>query len=85
MGSALYRKDKAITLHAPNIEVRDCTGAGDGSLTGFILGKYLKLEDMECLKLAHTLSAEILQVDGAIATHLNQEKLLGLIQTYYPS
>ena len=85
MGSALYKKDKAITLHAPNIEVRDCTGAGDGSLTGFILGKDLGLEDMDCLKLAHTLSAEILQVDGAIATHLNQEKLLGLIQTYYPS
>ena len=28
MGSALYKKDKAITLHAPSIEVRDCTGAG---------------------------------------------------------
>lgn len=85
MGSALYKKDKAITLHAPNIEVRDCTGAGDGSLTGFILGKYLNLEDMDCLKLAHTLSAEILQVNGAIATHLNQEKLLSLIHEYYPS
>ncbi len=85
MGSALYKKDKAITLHAPSIEVRDCTGAGDGSLTGFILGKYLKLEDMDCLKLAHTLSAEILQVNGAIATHLNQEKLLSLIHEYYPS
>lgn len=85
MGSALYKKEKAITLHAPNIEVRDCTGAGDGSLTGFILGKFLGLDDMECLKLAHTLSAEILQVNGAIATHLNQEKLLGLIDNYYPA
>ncbi len=85
MGSALYNKTKAITLHAPNIEVRDCTGAGDGSLTGFILGKFLKLDDMDCLKLAHTLSAEILQVNGAIATHLNQEKLLSLINEYYPS
>ncbi|HOZ70022.1 MAG TPA: PfkB family carbohydrate kinase [Chitinophagaceae bacterium] len=85
MGSALYKKDKAITLHAPNIEVRDCTGAGDGSLTGFILGKYLNLEDIDCLKLAHTLSAEILQVNGAIATHLNQDKLLSLIHEYYPS
>lgn len=85
MGSALYKKDKAITLHAPNIDVRDCTGAGDGSLTGFILGKFLKMEDMDCLKLAHTLSAEILQVNGAIATHLTQEKLLSLIHEYYPS
>ncbi len=85
MGSALYKKEKTITLHAPNIEVLDCTGAGDGSLSGFILGKFLGMEDMDCLKLAHTLSAEILQVNGAIATHLNQEKLLGLIQKYYPS
>lgn len=84
MGSALYKKEKAITLHAPDIEVADCTGAGDGSLSGFILGKYLGKEDEECLKLAHTLSAEILQVHGAIATHLNQEKLLGLITKYYP-
>ncbi len=85
MGSALYNKEKAITLHAPDIEVVDCTGAGDGSLSGFILGKFLGLEDMRCLKLAHTLSAEILQVNGAIATHLNQEKLLGLITKYYPN
>lgn len=84
MGSALYKKDKAITLHAPDIEVVDCTGAGDGSLTGFIVGKFLGMEDMQCLKLAHTLSAEILQVNGAIARHLNQEKLLGLITKYYP-
>lgn len=84
MGSALYKKDKAITLHAPDIEVVDCTGAGDGSLTGFIVGKFLGMEDMQCLKLAHTLSAEILQVNGAIARHLNQEKLLQLITKYYP-
>ncbi len=84
MGSALYSKEKALTLHAPDIEVADCTGAGDGSLSGFMLGKYLGKNDEECLKIAHTLSAEILQVNGAIATHLNQEKLLGLVNKYYP-
>ena len=83
-GSALYNKEKSVTLHAPSIEVTDCTGAGDGSLTGFILGKHLGKPDLECLKLAHTLSAEILQVNGAIATHLDQEKLLGLVTKYYP-
>ncbi len=83
-GSALYNKEKAITLHAPSIEVVDCTGAGDGSLSGFILGKHLGKSDVECMKLAHTLSAEILQVNGAIATHLTQEKLLGLVTNYYP-
>jgi pseudouridine kinase len=84
-GSALYSKEKSITLHAPVIEVVDCTGAGDGSLSGYILGKYLGKDDMDCLKLAHTLSVEILQVNGAIATHLNQQKLLQLVTKYYPA
>jgi pseudouridine kinase len=83
-GSALYNKERSITLHAPEIEIVDCTGAGDGSLSGFILGKTLGKEDVDCLKLAHTLSAEILQVNGAIATHLSQEKLLSLVSKYYP-
>lgn len=84
LGSAIYNKERSITLHAPEIEIVDCTGAGDGSLSGFILGKTLGKKDVDCLKLAHTLSAEILQVNGAIATHLNQEKLLGLVSKYYP-
>jgi pseudouridine kinase len=83
-GSALYSKEKSVTLHAPVIEVVDCTGAGDGSVSGFILGKTLGKDDAGCLKLAHTLSAEILQVNGSIATHLNQEKLLNLVSKYYP-
>ena len=83
-GSALYSKESSVTLHAPTIDVVDCTGAGDGSLTGFLLGKHLGLDDAACLKLAHTLSAEILQVNGAIARHLNQEQLLALVPTYYP-
>ena len=84
LGSAFYNKEGSITLHAPEIEIVDCTGAGDGSLSGFILGKTLGRDDVDCLKLAHTLSAEILQVNGAIATHLNQQKLLSLVSKYYP-
>ena len=84
LGSAIYNKERSITLHAPEIDIVDCTGAGDGSLSGFILGKTLGKDDVDCLKLAHTLSAEILQVNGAIATHLNQEKLLSLVSKYYP-
>ena len=83
-GSALYTKEKSISLNAPSINVVDCTGAGDGSLSGFILGKHLGKTDIDCMKLAHTLSAEILQVNGAIATHLNQDKLLQLVTHYYP-
>ena len=84
LGSAIYNRERSITLHAPEIEIVDCTGAGDGSLSGFILGRTLGKEDVDCLKLAHTLSAEILQVNGAIATHLDQQKLLSLVAKYYP-
>lgn len=84
-GSALYSKAGSVTLHAPQIDVVDCTGAGDGSLTGFLLGKYLGKSDAECLRIAHTLSAEILQVNGAIARHLNQQQLLQLVDTYFPA
>jgi pseudouridine kinase len=84
-GSVLYTKEKATSLHAPQIEVVDCTGAGDGSLSGFLLGKHLGWSDFDCLRLAHTLSAEILQVNGAIAKHLDQQKLLSLVNKYYPA
>jgi len=83
-GSVLFTDGKVITLHAPEIpQVKDCTGAGDGSLSGFIMAKYLGMNDEESLKVAHTLSAEILQLDGAIATHLTQEKLLNSVSKYY--
>ena len=84
-GSVLYTKEKATSLHAPQIEVVDCTGAGDGSLCGFLLGKHLGWSDFDCLRLAHTLSAEILQVNGSIAKHLDQQKLLSLVNKYYPA
>ena len=84
-GSALYSKEKTISLYAPSIEVVDCTGAGDGSLSGYILGKHLGKDDIDSLKIAHSLSAEILQVNGAIATHLTQEKLLQKVSQYYPA
>jgi pseudouridine kinase len=83
-GSSIVSKDKTVSLHASLVEVVDCTGAGDGSLSGFLLGKHLGKEDIECLKIAHSLSAEILQVNGAIATHLNQEKLLSIVPRYFP-
>ena len=83
-GSTLFSKEKTIHLKAPNVaEVKDCTGAGDGSLSGFILAQYLGKTDEESLQIAHTLSAEILQVNGAIATHIKQEQLLELVSKYY--
>lgn len=83
-GSTIISKDRNTSLHAYLVDVVDCTGAGDGSLSGFLLGKYLGKSDGDCLKIAHTLAAEILQVNGAIATHLTQQKLLDLVNKYFP-
>jgi pseudouridine kinase len=83
-GSSMYTQDRVVNLHAPSIEVVDCTGAGDGSLSGFLLGKHLGWSDLDCMRLAHSLSAEILQVNGAIATHLDQQALLSKVDYYFP-
>lgn len=83
LGSALYKKTETLQLNAPATHILDCTGAGDGSVSGFILSKYFGRDNLNSLRTAHTLSAEILQVNGAIATHLNQEKLLSLVSKYY--
>lgn len=83
-GSTIISREKNISLHASIVDVIDCTGAGDGSLSGFLLGKHLGKDDLDALKIAHTLAAEILQVNGAIATHLDQEKLLSLVSKYFP-
>lgn len=83
-GSTLFTKEKTIHLPAPSVtNIKDVTGAGDGSLSGFILAQYLEKNDEESLKIAHTLSAEILQVNGAIATHIKQTELLDLVGKYY--
>ncbi|MBS1628272.1 MAG: hypothetical protein JSR09_07195 [Bacteroidetes bacterium] len=83
-GSILFTKEKNYILQAPEVPfIKDVTGAGDGSLSGFMLAQYLGKSDEECLKIAHTLSAEILQVNGAIATHITQEKLLAAVSKYY--
>jgi pseudouridine kinase len=83
-GSTFYSREKTITLGAPKINIVDCTGAGDGSLAGFIFGKYLGEDDPGSLKLAHVLSAEILGVSGSVATHINRELLLNSITKYFP-
>ncbi|HNL83136.1 MAG TPA: PfkB family carbohydrate kinase, partial [Chitinophagaceae bacterium] len=73
-GSMLFTKENTYSLEAPPVDdadIKDVTGAGDGSLSGWLMGKYLGKDDEDCLKISHTLSAEILQVNGAIATHLD--------------
>jgi pseudouridine kinase len=82
-GSVLFNKNETVVLHSHKINVEDCTGAGDSSLAGWIFGKHLQKNDLDCLKIAHTLAIETLQVDGAMATHLNPQQLLQLASKYY--
>ncbi len=83
-GSILYSENSKIALDAPTADVVDATGAGDASVSGFILGKYLDMDDINCLKLAHSLSSEVLRVKGAISKDIDQKKLLSLVSKYYP-
>jgi pseudouridine kinase len=83
-GSAIYKRGTEISLHACPIEVVDCTGAGDASVAGFILGKQLEKTDEECLRIAHTLSAEILQVEGANIPGFSRHKLMDRVNHHYP-
>lgn len=82
-GSVMYSNEETLRLHAPEAKVVDCTGAGDGSVSGFIMAKVLEKDKIDCLKIGHTLAAEILQVNGAIASHINQQDLLQLVPKYY--
>jgi pseudouridine kinase len=85
LGSTIYKRGTEIKLHACPIEVVDCTGAGDSSVAGFLLGKQLDMKDDECLRVAHTLSAEILQVEGANIPGFSRQKLLDRVNHYYPT
>ena len=82
-GSVLYNRTQTLSLHAPKARVVDCTGAGDGSVTGFIMARLAGLDNRDALKTAHTLAAEILQVSGAVASHINQAQLLQKVSKYY--
>jgi pseudouridine kinase len=82
-GSVLYKARSNMALHAPLVNIQDCTGAGDASLAGWVLGKWLGKNDMECLQMAHTLAAEVLQVKGSIATSLNLRLLFEAVDKYF--
>lgn len=82
-GSVLYTKNGMLKMHAPKINVVDCTGAGDALVSAFIMGKYFGEDDNTTLKIAHTLAAETLQVNGAIGEHINKQRLLQDVLKYY--
>jgi len=83
-GSVIFSREGERALPATQVLVKDCTGAGDGSVAGYLLGKTLGRSDADSLRIAHTLSAEILQVDGANVPDMTRANLLSLTPRYFP-
>ena len=58
-GSGIYHANGFVSLHAPSIQVKDSTGAGDAALAGWVAASYLGKDEEQCLKAGHTLAAEV--------------------------
>jgi pseudouridine kinase len=84
-GSEMISLKSRYPLPAPVVTVKDITGAGDAALAAWIAAHWLGKDEKECLLAAHTMAAAALQVEGAIDTGINQEKLFNAVKKYYPN
>ncbi len=77
-GSLLSDGTKIWSLNAPDVSIKDTTGAGDAATAGWIHA-YLQGKDaFTCMKTGHATAAAILETDGAVRDDLSPE----LLQTY---
>jgi pseudouridine kinase len=83
-GSEIISRDAIYSLTAPNVVVKDITGAGDAALAAWIASSYFGMDEEQCLRASHAMAAAVLQVEGAIATGITKEKLFESIKTFYP-
>ena len=83
-GSAIYSNSKTIELAAPVVAVKDSTGAGDAALAAWVAARCFEMNEIDCLKAAHAMAAEVLKTDGAMAINMNKLKLLQAVKAYYP-
>lgn len=83
-GSEIFNKENKMGLHAPFIQVKDSTGAGDAALAGWVAAYCMGMNETDCLKAGHAMALEVLQVKGAIVTSITKEKLLSALKKYYP-
>jgi pseudouridine kinase len=84
-GSAVYSKSGCISLPASFINIVDSTGAGDAALAGWLAASYRGYDEVTCMQAGHAMAFEVLQVKGAIISHLQQLTLPQLIEKYYGS
>ena len=78
-GSVMYDGENKLSLHAPEVNVIDSTGAGDAALAGWVHGYVNESPQIDCIRYGHTLAALVLHQKGAIintltATLLDSEK-----------
>jgi len=84
-GSAIYSRDKFIELAAPNVTVKDSTGAGDAALAAWIAAYCDGMNETTCLQAAHAMAGEVLKINGAMALHINKQKLSEALKACYPN
>ena len=78
-GSGIYSSGYSFELPAPEVVVKDTTGAGDAALAGWIHSWLLNKSTEECVKYGHVMASLVLQVNGAIYHGLSA----GLLETNY--
>lgn len=84
MGSEMISSKSSYSLPAPDVQIKDITGAGDAALAAWIAADCIGKNERQCLVAAHAMAASVLQVEGAINTSIDPEKLLIAIKEYYP-
>jgi pseudouridine kinase len=74
-GSILSDGTRHWTLNAPEVIVKDTTGAGDAATAGWVHG-YLEGKDpFTCMRYGHAAAAAILEAEGAVRNDLTTELL----------
>ncbi len=71
-GSVFHTQNMNFTLAAPEVLVKDSTGAGDAALAGWIHAWLNKQHPEDCVRFGHAMAQLVLQVEGAIRQDLTQ-------------
>ncbi len=82
-GSVIYNNESQLKLGVPEIAIKDSTGAGDAALAGWIFAHLNDFNELDSLKIAHSLAMDILQIEGAVDITVTKEKLLSSFTKYY--
>ncbi len=77
-GSILSDGSKFWTLNAPDIILKDSTGAGDAATAGWVHAYLQGKDPLTCMRTGHAAAAAILETEGAVRDDLSKE----LLQSY---